>query len=92
MIPRIRVVTPPLRQTRIGVINFPVTCLGSISVKEIRFKNVSSVQATVTAKVFYSPNEERPVFWLNNAPDCDHMIVHEKKGEYNLIVDVQYRF
>ncbi|XP_052747107.1 hydrocephalus-inducing protein-like [Bicyclus anynana] len=80
VIPRITLIAPTLTHQRMGVLHFPVTCLGSISVKKIRLKNVSSVEATVTAKVLVTENEERPVFWVTSAPDNDQAIVNNKKA------------
>ncbi|XP_069355214.1 hydrocephalus-inducing protein-like [Maniola hyperantus] len=91
VIPRISMVSPPIKHQRMGVLRFPVTCLGSISVKEIRFKNVSSVQALVIVKVFFSPSQERPVFWLTTDPDSDQMIMHGKKEESNKTMKIMVK-
>ncbi|XP_064076651.1 hydrocephalus-inducing protein-like [Vanessa tameamea] len=88
VIPRIGLISPNLRQKRLAVLNFPVTCLGSISHKEIRFKNVSSVQAIVSAHVLLPVKEERPIFWLTSAPDSDHTILVGNNDISNLIMNV----
>lgn len=71
MIPRIKLVQPMLRQHKLGVTVFPMTCLGSVSYKVIKFKNISSVKSVVHV-VVKQPQAERPVFYLNNGEHCDN--------------------
>ncbi|XP_045487724.1 hydrocephalus-inducing protein-like [Pieris rapae] len=66
VIPRMRLLHPQLRHHRIALLQFPVTCLGSISKQQIRFKNISSVKSKVKADVFCPHKEERPIFWINS--------------------------
>lgn len=81
VIPRIFLISPPLKHQRIALLHFPVTCLGSMTSKKIRFKNVSSVQTIVVAEVQFSKKEERPVFWLTSASDSEHMIIYGNNGK-----------
>lgn len=80
VIPRIQLVTPHLRHQRIAVLHFAVTCLGSISNKVIRFKNISSVKCIVVLDVLQSMDEERPIFWLAAAPKSEHMVLVGNNG------------
>ncbi|CAF4756984.1 unnamed protein product [Pieris macdunnoughi] len=66
VIPRIRLLYPQLRHHRIALLQFPVTCLGSITKQQIRFKNISSVKSKVKADVFCPHKEERPIFWITS--------------------------
>lgn len=99
VIPRIKLVTPQIRQHGIALLNFPVTCLGSISSKPIRFKNISSVKSIVTLDVLQPKCEERPVFWLNASENCEHMLMigsngklyTAKVGTTPLCISIQYR-
>ncbi|CAH0726119.1 unnamed protein product, partial [Brenthis ino] len=84
VIPRICLISPVLRHHRIAVLHFPVTCLGSISYKQLSFKNVSSVQALVLVDVLYPSSEPRPVFWVTSTQDSDHMILAGNNDEMNL--------
>lgn len=86
VVPRIRLITPPIRQHRIAVLQFPVTCLGSLSHKKIRFKNISTVVSTVDLHIIQSPHEERPVFWLNASEKSQHAVIFGDNGElYHLM-------
>lgn len=84
VIPRIALITPNLRHQRLAVLRFPITCLGSISYKEITFKNISSVQAVVLADVLFPMNEDRSIFWLTSAPVSDHMVIFGNNGKHML--------
>lgn len=79
MIPRIKLVQPLLRQHKLGVTVFPMTCLGSVSYKVIKFKNISSVKSVVCVTV-KQPQAERPVFYLGNGEYCDQMT--ESSGKF----------
>lgn len=79
VIPRIKLVQPMLRQHKLGVTVFPMTCLGSVSHKVIKFKNISSVKSVVNVRV-QQPHAERPVFYINIGEHCDHMT--ESIGEF----------
>lgn len=72
MIPRIKLVQPMLRQHKLGVTVFPMTCLGSVSHKVIKFKNISSVKSVVHVRL-QQPQAERRVFYINIGEQCDHM-------------------
>ncbi|CAH2104285.1 unnamed protein product [Euphydryas editha] len=88
VIPRIGLITPNLKHQRLAVLRFPITCLGSISYKEISFKNISSVQAVVLADVLFSMNEDRSIFWLTSAPDSDHMVISGNNDDMNTTMKV----
>lgn len=79
MIPRIKLLQPVLRQHKLAVTVFPMTCLGSVSHKVIKFKNISSVKSVVNVRV-QQPPAERPVFYINIGEQCDHMT--ESIGEF----------
>lgn len=80
VIPRIRLLSPQIRQHSIALLNFPVTCLGSISSKPIRFKNISSVKSIVKLDVLQPKCEERPIFWLSVIESCEHIIMYGSIG------------
>lgn len=64
VIPRIEMLKPKLRRLKSGVLKLPVTCLGSISDRNIMFKNASTVLCVVTVMIVRQPTERRKVFWL----------------------------
>ncbi|KAJ2953758.1 hypothetical protein O0L34_g1383 [Tuta absoluta] len=64
VIPRIRLIKPPIRQHRLALITFPVTCLGATTYKHLRFKNISTVNSIVKFQIFQPP-ADREVFWMN---------------------------
>ncbi|VVC92212.1 unnamed protein product, partial [Leptidea sinapis] len=64
VIPRIRLISPQLRYRRIASLKFPVTCLGSVSTRNIRFKNVSSLKTEVSVGVEAAIIGERLIFWI----------------------------
>lgn len=72
MIPRIKLVQPMLRQHKLGVTVFPMTCLGSVSHKVVKFKNISPVKSVVHVRVQQAP-ADRPVFYINIGEHCNHM-------------------
>ncbi|XP_038212242.1 hydrocephalus-inducing protein-like [Zerene cesonia] len=83
VIPRIRLVTPQLRHHRIALLQFPVTCLGSISNQQIRFRNISSVKTEVIAEVLCPLKEERPVFWITTSHGSERMILQGNNDYIN---------
>ncbi|CAG9566725.1 unnamed protein product [Danaus chrysippus] len=91
VIPRIFLISPPLKHQRIALLHFPVTCLGSMTSKKIRFKNVSSVQTIVVAEVLFSKKEERPVFWLTSAIDSEHMIIYGNNDDMNIVMKLMLK-
>lgn len=84
VIPRIKIVAPLLRQNRIALLTFPVTCLGSINTKVIRFKNVSTVISVVVLKIIEQQHDLRPVFWLSTAADQEIDVI-ENYGKVQLL-------
>lgn len=73
-------VSPQIRHHRMCLLKFPVTCLGSISNKAIKFRNISSVKSMVVSEVSQPPYDERPVFWLTATPNNEHIIVLGNNG------------
>lgn len=95
VIPRIRLVYPAPKHHKMSFLHFPVTCLGSVPVKQIRFKGVSSVKALVTVKVLHQKKDDRPVFWLRSAPNTSSMVTYGSNGKYFnsvMINTLIYRF
>ncbi|KAL0894937.1 hypothetical protein ABMA27_013434 [Loxostege sticticalis] len=88
VIPRIRLVSPLIKHHRIALLQFPVTCLGSISNKPIRFKNISSVKSMIVASISQPPYEERPIFWLTAAANNEHIVVLGNNDELNVSMKV----
>lgn len=82
VIPRISLIKPRVKHHRSSLLRFPVTCLGSISHKPIRFKNISSVKSVVTLDVMQPMNEERPIFWLAAAAESEHMVLDGNNGKF----------
>ncbi|XP_026727025.1 hydrocephalus-inducing protein-like isoform X2 [Trichoplusia ni] len=91
VIPRISLIKPRVKHHRSSLLRFPVTCLGSISHKPIRFKNISSVKSVVTLDVMQPMNEERPIFWLAAAAESEHMVLDGNNDEMNLTMKVVLR-
>ncbi|XP_059060604.1 hydrocephalus-inducing protein homolog [Achroia grisella] len=87
VIPRIRMVSPPIRQHGISLLKFPVTCLGSVSNKCICFKNISSVKSMVKAEISQSPFENRPVFNLSSSTISENVITSDS-CDYNTTITV----
>ncbi|XP_050670449.1 hydrocephalus-inducing protein-like [Leptidea sinapis] len=81
VIPRIRLISPQLRYRRIASLKFPVTCLGSVSTRNIRFKNVSSLKTEVSVGVEAAMIGERLIFWIAAAPCSEHMVLDGTKGK-----------
>ncbi|XP_063358792.1 hydrocephalus-inducing protein homolog [Cydia amplana] len=74
VVPRIKMVWPPMRQYKCSLLQMPVTCLGSVSSREIRFKNICSVKSTVILKI-QSTIEERNVFRLSAAVMSENNVI-----------------
>nr|XP_021191308.2 hydrocephalus-inducing protein homolog [Helicoverpa armigera] len=91
VIPRIALVSPRLKHQRVASLQFPVTCLGSVSHKAIRFKNISSVNSVVVLDVLQSMDEVRPIFWLCAAPETEHMVLLGDPDDINLRMKVVLR-
>lgn len=91
VIPRIALVSPRLKHQRVASLQFPVTCLGSVSHKAIRFKNISSVNSVVVLDVLQSMDEVRPIFWLCAAPETEHMVILGDPDDINLRMKVVLR-
>ncbi|XP_062524258.1 hydrocephalus-inducing protein homolog isoform X2 [Bombyx mori] len=90
VIPRIKIVAPLLRQNRIALLTFPVTCLGSINTKVIRFKNVSTVISVVVLKIIEQQHDLRPVFWLSTAADQEiDVIENYDKSNLTMIITLK---
>ncbi|KAJ0181982.1 hypothetical protein K1T71_002704 [Dendrolimus kikuchii] len=85
VIPRIYLVSPLIRQHRIALLQFPVTCLGSVSVKVIRFKNISSVKTMAAVEVLQTPFEGRPIFWVTATANT---VISENNDEMNEIMKI----
>lgn len=79
-IPRIKMVAPPLKYSKVGSVHLPLTCLGSITTTNIIFKNISDVKSVINLKIVNQPNEERKVFWLTTLPETDYMVVFKNYG------------
>ncbi|KAM3964816.1 LOW QUALITY PROTEIN: hydrocephalus-inducing protein homolog [Aphomia sociella] len=88
VIPRIRMISPPIRQHGISLLRFPVTCLGSVSNKVIRFKNISSVKSIIKAEISQSHFETRPVFGLAPVSDCEDMTAPDNYDTYSTSMKV----
>ncbi|KAJ8729300.1 hypothetical protein PYW08_000881 [Mythimna loreyi] len=75
VIPRIELVSPPLKHQRIALLRFPVTCLGSLSNNAITFKNISSVTSVVVLEILQFTDEAtyRPIFWLSPVSEESHV-------------------
>lgn len=71
---------PPIKQHKISLLQIPVTCLGSISSRMIKFKNSSSVKSIIILDVLQSSYEERDVFWMTPTDDCETMVIRGYKG------------
>ncbi|XP_049866429.1 hydrocephalus-inducing protein homolog [Pectinophora gossypiella] len=80
VIPRIRLLKPPLWHHRLAVLRFPVTCLGSETNKIIRFKNISTITSVVVLNI-EQPDNDRPVFWMRTTTKCINMVVREKTAK-----------
>lgn len=81
VIPRICLLSPPVRQYRIAFLQFPVTCLGSLSVKLITFKNISSVQTLTEVSVLQTPFEGRPIFWVTATTNTEDAVISRNSGK-----------
>jgi hypothetical protein len=74
-------VSPSIKQHRIAILRFPVTCLGSISNKPIKFKNISSVKCLVKMEISQPAYDDRPIFWISSVSSNDQNItVPDNKG------------
>lgn len=82
VIPRIHLVTPQVKSNRFTILQFPVTCLGSVSSRHVSFKNISPVNAKVVADILSSMDEGRPLFWLTAAPDTDFVVLDGNNGNF----------
>lgn len=81
VIPRIELITPYLKQPKIGSIHFPVTCLGSTSQRFISFKNIVSCKCIVLLNIVQQVHDEKLVFWLAIDDSCTHMLIRNDLGE-----------
>ncbi|XP_041977674.1 hydrocephalus-inducing protein homolog [Aricia agestis] len=63
-IPRIALISPPIIRHGLALLEFPLTCVESVTSQEIRIKNVSSVKAVVTVDVMRAPRNEWQQFWV----------------------------
>lgn len=81
-IPRVRMLMPPLKYSKVGSIQLPLTCLGSLSSRNIEFQNISDVRSLVELKIINQPTEERNIFWLTTMPESDNMVVFKNYGLY----------
>ncbi|KAH9638664.1 hypothetical protein HF086_013936 [Spodoptera exigua] len=91
VIPRIELLSPRLRHQRTAVLQFSVTCLGSVSSKPISFKNITSVNSVTVLEVLQTMNEVRPIFWLAAAPESEHVVTSSTNEEINLKMKVTLR-
>lgn len=66
-------------------LRFPVTCLGSVSSRQIKFTNIATVESIVRLNITSNATEERPVFWLTTAESCEHIICEGRNGEWIFI-------
>ncbi|KAL4712872.1 hypothetical protein ACJJTC_011942, partial [Scirpophaga incertulas] len=83
VIPRIRMISPISKHPRISLLRFPVTCLGSISNKAIKLKNIAHVKTIVFANLSQAFNDERPIFWLSNATENENKMMYGDNDNYN---------
>ncbi|KAJ8726486.1 hypothetical protein PYW07_001184 [Mythimna separata] len=88
VIPRIELVSPPLRHERVALLTFPVTCLGSISNKAITFKNIATVISVVILEITNVKDEGsyRPVFWLSPVSEESHVVQDDHKVDLRMKV------
>lgn len=73
VIPRIEIISPRLKQHKIGTIVFPMTCLGSSTQRSIIFKNTSSPKSVVLINIVQQHYDKEPRYWLKVEKNCQHM-------------------
>ncbi|XP_063376108.1 hydrocephalus-inducing protein homolog [Cydia fagiglandana] len=91
VIPRIKMISPPTRQYKCSLLQIPVTCLGSVSSREIRFKNICSVNSIVIMKILQSTIEERNVFWLSAAAISENNVIKSSKHNNNMRIKLRLK-
>ncbi|KPI94718.1 Hydrocephalus-inducing protein [Papilio xuthus] len=91
VIPRIQLVTPKVKSNRFTMLQFPVTCLGSVTCRHVSFKNISPVNATVIADIISSIDEGRPLFWLTAAPDTHFVVLDGNNDNVNVSLKIKIK-
>ncbi|CAG4998369.1 unnamed protein product [Parnassius apollo] len=88
VIPRIRIIYPQIKKDKHTLLEFPVTCLGSITNRQISFKSISSINVMVIVDIIPSVKADRPLFWLTAEPDTDHIVLNGNNDNVNITLKV----
>lgn len=89
VIPRIRLISPVVKNNRLALLQFPVTCLSSVTSRKISFENVSSVNSTVIVNIIAPTKEDRPLFWMAPTTKSDNTFLNID-GKIEFYLNIRY--